>query len=811
MPYANCIILTAGDTFTKPATWNDSDNRVTCVGAGAGGSAGYGTGGIKGGAGGGSGAFAQGLNVSLAALSAGASVPIVIGSGGIGGTASNTNNSTTLATSGGPLGSAGGDTVFNAASLAAAVTAGSATTVAAQGAPANSNSFTADAKGLAASSVGNSLKRDGSLGGSAPSYMSGGGGGAPGPDGLGGTGSAGSTGTGNEGAGGGGGANGGANAGAASGATGGAGGNNRSATGGGAAGTSGNAGGNGSSGGGGGGGGGFGGAGGNGSNELLWTDTADASQIGPGAGGGGGGGYGGYATSVGGAPGYGAGGGGGWPVTGSKGGANGGAGFIIVEWNPASGGSSSSWRGGGLVLGLGLGMGFSRGGGGSPVAASPNFNIPGDSNTNLPTNLSSYTALPTLTAQTATIASQELLTSILNDSTKGGVYYLAPGDYDMSTWYSRSITAYHTSQLIIRPSDPNNRPRFLGPPLSEGPSAGTYPVINAVPGSGNIWFDGIDIQAGTYKAYRTNPLVSITGGTNFRFSRCRPRGLYIPAGQAMSGDYDLCYSHTAFRFTACSGTIFDHNDIQDVANGVDFSTDGTNYVRCTETLIVANDFLHVAEDCFHLNGMQRALFAWNKAKDGRPAGDGVDLDNSMHCDMFQTIPYDNTGTDNDAAFTNIDITFLDNFAISTAGGYYSTGGLRVFYQFFWLTSDQSTPNSMVRCYVGRNEVCGPGNKFVVIGEGNDLRIVNNTARRSDSSAFDNMTMRVTFYGSQNAYWANNVYQGVDYLNGAGVPIDPATVNIVDGGGNTQVLTEYSDAQFEAYETAWIARRTAAGF
>ena len=77
------IFLTGGTSWTVPSNWNNAINKIECIGGGAGGGAGS-VGGSSGNAGGG-GAYATVSNITL---TPGANIPIQIGQGGIGRTAS---------------------------------------------------------------------------------------------------------------------------------------------------------------------------------------------------------------------------------------------------------------------------------------------------------------------------------------------------------------------------------------------------------------------------------------------------------------------------------------------------------------------------------------------------------------------------------------------------------------------------------------------------------------------------------------------------------------------------------------------------
>ena len=94
--------------WSVPADWNNGNNSIECIGAGGGGTNASESGGAGGGA------YARSINLTLSGT-----VVFGVGVGGAG-----TNNTTTHV---------GGNTWFNAASLAAAVTAGSGAACGAQG------------------------------------------------------------------------------------------------------------------------------------------------------------------------------------------------------------------------------------------------------------------------------------------------------------------------------------------------------------------------------------------------------------------------------------------------------------------------------------------------------------------------------------------------------------------------------------------------------------------------------------------------------------------------------------------------------
>ncbi len=304
------IFLASGNAWTVPPDWNSSNNTIECVGGGSGGLSGS----SSGGGGGGGGAYAEITNVSLTPSG---QIPYAVGVGG-------------------GVGASGGDTYFNASSLANAVSNGATVSCGAEHGSIGSGSA-GGAGGLGAHSVG-SVVASGGTGGVGFSG-GGGGGGAAGPHGNGGNGGAQSLGS-SVGSGGGG-ADGGALGGTGSNSAPGTGGGNRNNSGGGSVGTG--SGGAGSNGGGGGGGNssspnGY--AGGAGSTESVWTETSDGATAGLGSGGGGAGagvlgagGTGGNAGQYGG----GGGGGGGYISSGTSGaGGSGKQGIIVITYVPAS-------------------------------------------------------------------------------------------------------------------------------------------------------------------------------------------------------------------------------------------------------------------------------------------------------------------------------------------------------------------------------------------------------------------------------------------------------------------------------------------
>lgn len=308
------IIITTTTSWTVPSDWNNADNKIEAIGGGGGGGGAIG-GQYGGGTGGGGGEYRAATNVTL---TPGASIPVVVGSGGQGGTTAPSN------------GFAGAATTFNGSMLVANP---------GQGGVASGMSTVAGAAG-GTGGVGGTVHFDGGPGGARMTSTAGaatGGGGAAGRNGPGAVGGSTNGGLGPGGAGGGG-ANGGAagfnlpstNSGAP-------GGSNYFGTGGGAGGAAGVAGAAGSNGAGGGGGGGAAnspiGAGGAGGAGLSDWGTA-------GAGGGGGGGAAASATTSGaGGAGGSYGGGGGGAGSSSSGGNVGGAGapgILVITYTPAS-------------------------------------------------------------------------------------------------------------------------------------------------------------------------------------------------------------------------------------------------------------------------------------------------------------------------------------------------------------------------------------------------------------------------------------------------------------------------------------------
>ncbi|MFZ5559847.1 MAG: hypothetical protein ACOZAL_03575, partial [Patescibacteria group bacterium] len=149
--------------WTTPADWNNASNSIEVIGGGGGGADAS----AAGGGGGGGGAYAKGVNLSLSG-----NITFGIGASGSGGAGTN--------------GVDGGDTWFNATSLANCETVGSSSCVGAEGGNGGvaASPYTGGAGGLAANSVGNTATRNGGSGGTGCAGDSGGGGGgAGGPNG----------------------------------------------------------------------------------------------------------------------------------------------------------------------------------------------------------------------------------------------------------------------------------------------------------------------------------------------------------------------------------------------------------------------------------------------------------------------------------------------------------------------------------------------------------------------------------------------------------------------------------------------------
>lgn len=216
------IGITSGTSWTVPADWNNASNTIETIGGGGGGGAGGVDGSIAGGSGGGGGGGAYSKITNLTLTPSG-SVTIQVGTAGA-------------------VATAGGDTWFNGANLAASSVGskGGGAGTSASGATGG----TAGAGGLASSGIGTVKTNGGAGGAGVTSVGSGtrgaGGGGAGGPNGAGAAGADG--GNNSRGPGGGGGANNGTAGSIGVGNAGGAGGNGRVGTGGGVTGNPGGAG-----------------------------------------------------------------------------------------------------------------------------------------------------------------------------------------------------------------------------------------------------------------------------------------------------------------------------------------------------------------------------------------------------------------------------------------------------------------------------------------------------------------------------------------------------------------------------------------
>lgn len=289
------VVLNSGTTWSVPADWNSSNNKIECIGGGGRGAKG----------GGGGGGYSKAVNVTLTPST---SVTYAIG---LGGSSVNGNN--------------GGNTYFCNSTTNCASIAGTAVVVGAEGGL-GASAATGGAGGTTTTAVGSTKVAGGTGGNDTGGDAGGGGGGAGGPNGAGKNGGNGAGGSSD--GGGGGGGNGGGTVGAAGGTNNGGNGGNNSAGAGGGTGRNG-AGDAGTVGGGGGGGGnaglGHGGAGGPG---IDITGTL---------GGGGGGGGGGYNLGDGGNGGdgglYGGGGGGGSTAEGGTRG-NGAGGVCVITYTP---------------------------------------------------------------------------------------------------------------------------------------------------------------------------------------------------------------------------------------------------------------------------------------------------------------------------------------------------------------------------------------------------------------------------------------------------------------------------------------------
>lgn len=156
------IILNSGTTWVVPNDWNDADNSIETWGAGGAGRGNHTAKSSAGRPGGGAGAYSRGDNIPL---TPGATIPIRIGSGGIG----NVNNA---------VAPSGGDTCFNATSLANAVSNGESVSVAAEGGYGGDSSGNAPG-GNSANGVGNHTKTSGASGGGPSAGASGAGGNSP--------------------------------------------------------------------------------------------------------------------------------------------------------------------------------------------------------------------------------------------------------------------------------------------------------------------------------------------------------------------------------------------------------------------------------------------------------------------------------------------------------------------------------------------------------------------------------------------------------------------------------------------------------
>ncbi|HVV39417.1 MAG TPA: DUF2341 domain-containing protein, partial [Candidatus Paceibacterota bacterium] len=312
-PNSTKVYLTSGTTWTVPSDWNSASNTIEVIGGGGGG-AGY-TNQLCGpDGGGGGGGYSKISNLSL---TPGASITYAVGSAGAG-------------SAGCGAGSSGGDSWFNAASMAGCVSAGPTVCVGAKGGQGGQTSGVAGTGGSSASGVGTTKYSGGSGGAGGGGSANSSGGGAAGPQGNGGAGNISASasfttgGAGGGGAGGGGSGTNGSAGGTPSGSTGGAGGNNAAGVGGGAAAT-------GGTNGGGGGGSSSATAPGNGGAGADWDATHGA--------GGGGGSSGGNFNQVGangGLYGGGGGSGGGWGSSGSRAGGNGAQGIIVITYTPST-------------------------------------------------------------------------------------------------------------------------------------------------------------------------------------------------------------------------------------------------------------------------------------------------------------------------------------------------------------------------------------------------------------------------------------------------------------------------------------------
>ncbi|MEK7615977.1 MAG: hypothetical protein AAB420_02095 [Patescibacteria group bacterium] len=174
--FRKVVILSNGTTsWTVPSDWNNSANVVEVIGGGGG----AGDGGGEGTGGAGGGAYARSVNIGLTrgtVLSAPTNFDI--GDAGVGGA---TNNAS---------GTSGGDTWFNASSLANCVTLTNTICAAAEGGKLSAgNATTAGAGGLGSNSVGVTTFNGGTGGiGTGTGDLGGGGGGGAGKWGIGNTG-----------------------------------------------------------------------------------------------------------------------------------------------------------------------------------------------------------------------------------------------------------------------------------------------------------------------------------------------------------------------------------------------------------------------------------------------------------------------------------------------------------------------------------------------------------------------------------------------------------------------------------------------
>lgn len=155
------VVLNSGTTWVVPLDWDSSNNSVQCFGGGAAGSSVSNSKNTEGRSGGGAGAYARGDNILL---TPGATIQVRIGAGG---------------TTGVGLGNPGGDTCFNATSLANAVTNGDTVSVAAQGGQVGANTSTGGAGGVGTNGVGNHTRTSGGAGGNGSAGNSGAGGSCP--------------------------------------------------------------------------------------------------------------------------------------------------------------------------------------------------------------------------------------------------------------------------------------------------------------------------------------------------------------------------------------------------------------------------------------------------------------------------------------------------------------------------------------------------------------------------------------------------------------------------------------------------------